>query len=57
MENNEKMGKSEAGEQRKQLIDFKEAACCSSAVIEKAARRKYGLYEGSAWGNWDPREG
>ena len=52
----EKAGNRKAGEQRRQT-DFKEAACSPSAVVQGAARRKNGLYEGSAWGNWDPREG
>ena len=37
-----------AAEKKRQAIDFKEAACCPSAVIEGAARRKNGLCEGSA---------
>ena len=37
--------------------NFKEAACYPSAVVQGAARRKNGLCEGSARGNWDPREG
>ena len=37
--------------------NFKEAVCYPSAVVQGAARRKNGLCEGSAWGNWDPREG
>ena len=55
-EKNEKTGKRKAGVERRQA-DFKEAACYSSAVIQGAARRKNGLCEGSAWGNWNPREG
>ena len=55
-EKNEKTGKRKAGEERKQT-DFEEAACYPSAVVQRAARRKNGLCEGSAWGNWDPREG
>ena len=54
---NEETGKREAGEERKQATDFKEAACCSSAVVQGAARRKNGLCERSARSNWDPREG
>ena len=52
---NEKTGKRKAGEQRRQA-DFKEAACYPFAVVQGAARRKNGLCEGSARGNWDPRE-
>ena len=52
-----KTGKRKAGEGRRQATDFKEAACCLSAVLQGAARRKYGLCEGSARGNWDSREG
>ena len=45
------MGKRKAGEGRRQAIDFKEAACYPSAVVQGAARRKNGLCEGSAQGN------
>ena len=55
-EKNEKTIKRKAGVQRRQA-DFKEAACYPSAVVQEAARRKNGLCEGSARGNWDPREG
>ena len=37
--------------------DFKQAACCPSAVVQGAARRKNGLCGRIARGNWDPREG
>ena len=43
-------GKRQA-EKTKKGTDFKEAACCSSAVDQRAARRKNGLREGSARGN------
>ena len=49
---NEKTGKREAGKERKQATDFKEAACCSSAVVQGEAQQKNGLCEESAWGNW-----
>ena len=52
-----KMGKRKAVEERRQATDFKEAACYPSAVVQRAARRKNGLCEGSALGNFDPREG
>ena len=55
-EKNEKTGKRKAGEERRQA-DFKEAACYPSAIVQGAARLKNGLCEGSARGNWDPREG
>ena len=55
-EKNEKKSKRKAGEERRQATDFKKAACCPSAVIQEAARRKNGLCEGSAQGNWDPWE-
>ena len=55
-EKNEKMGKRKAGEEKKQAIDFKKAASFPSTVVQRAARRKYSLYEGSARSNWDPRE-
>ena len=48
----EKAGKKKAGEERKQ-VDFKETVCYLSAVVQGAP----GLCEGSARGNWDPREG
>ena len=55
-EKSEKTGKRKAGEERRQA-DFKEAACYPSAIVQRAARRKNGLCEGSARGNRDPREG
>ena len=55
-EKNEKTGKKNAGVERRQT-NFKEAACYPSAVVQGAARRKNSLCEGSARGNWDPREG
>ena len=55
-EKNEKTGKRKAGVERRQA-NFKEAACYPSAIVQAAARRKNGLYEGSAWAYWDPREG
>ena len=39
-EKNEKTGKSKAGEERKQSTDFREAACCPYAVLQRAARQK-----------------
>ena len=48
---NEKTGKRKAGEEIRQA-DFKEAACYPSAVVQRAARRKHGLCEESARGNW-----
>ena len=54
-EKNEKTCKRKAGVERRQA-DFTETACYSSAVDQGAARQKNGLCEGSAWGNWDPRE-
>ena len=33
-ENNEKTGKRKAGEERRQETNFKEAACCPSAVVQ-----------------------
>ena len=38
-EKSEKTGKRKAGEERRQA-DFEEAACYSSAVVQRAARRK-----------------
>ena len=55
-EKNEKTVKRKAGVKRSQA-NFKEAACYPSAVVQGAVRRKNGLCEGSAQGNWDPREG
>ena len=54
-EKNEKTGKKKVGEERRHA-DFKEAVCYPSAVVHGAARRKNGLCEGSARGNWDPQE-
>ena len=55
-EKNEKTVKRKAGVKRRQA-NFIEAACYPSAVVQGAARRKNGLCEWSAQGNWDPREG
>ena len=55
-EKNEETGKRNAEVERKQT-NFKEAACYPFAVVQGAARRKNGLCEGSAWGNWDSRKG
>ena len=38
-----KTGKSEAGERRRQATDFREAVCCLSAVVQRAAQRKNDL--------------
>ena len=54
-EKNEKTVKRKARVKRRQA-DFKEATCYPSAVVQGTARRKNGLCEGSARGNWDPRE-
>ena len=51
-----KKSKREAKKERRQATDFKEAACCPSAVVQGAARQKNALCEGSTRGNWDPRE-
>ena len=53
---NKKTGKRKVGEERRQPTDFKEAACCPSAVVKGAARQKNVLFEGSARGNWNSRE-
>ena len=55
-EKNEKRVKRKAGVKRRQA-NFTETACYPTAVVQGAARRKNGLCEGSARGNWDPREG
>ena len=34
------MGKRESGDERKQSNDFKEAACCSSAIVQRTAQQK-----------------
>ena len=52
---NEKTVKRKTGVKRRQA-NFKEAACYPSVVVQGAARRKNGLCERSALGNWDPRE-
>ena len=41
----------EAGEKRKQSTDMRETVGCPSAVVQKAARREKGLYEGNARSN------
>ena len=56
-EKNQKTGKRKAGVERRQAIDFKEAACYSSEVVQGTARQKNGLCEGSARDNWDSWEG
>ena len=47
-EKNEKMktGKRKAGEERRQVIDFKEAACCPSAVVQVAVQQENALCVG-----------
>ena len=54
-EKNKKTGKKKTGVERRQA-NFKKAACCPSAVVQRAAWRKNGLCEGSTRGNWDPRK-
>ena len=49
-------GKREVGKRERKATDFKNAACCLSAVVQGAAMQKNGLCEGSARGSWDPRE-
>ena len=58
-EKNEKTGKGKAGEERRQATDFKEAACCLLLSFRGQHNkwRTNSLCEGSAQGNWDPREG
>ena len=53
-ENNEKTGKRKKGEERR-YADFKEAACYPSGAVQSYTA-KNALCEGSARGNWDPRE-
>ena len=55
-EKNEKTGKKKAGVERRQA-NFREVVCYSPAVVQGAAQQKNGLCEGSARGNWEPREG
>ena len=50
------MGKRKAGEGRRQATGYKEAVCCPSAIVQRAARRKNDLCKGSARGNWDSGE-
>ena len=42
---------------RRRQANFKKAACYPPAVVQGAARQKNALCEGSARGNWIPREG
>ena len=53
-ENEETRTGKRKAEERKQAIDFEEAVCCPSAVVQGAAQRKM---KGSTRGNWDPRKG
>ena len=46
----------EKQEKWKKVDNFKDAACCPSAVVQRAARRKNDVYEGSARDSLDPRE-
>ena len=48
-EKEKKTGKRKAGEERRQTTDFKEVACCPSAVVEGATRQKNSLCEGVLW--------
>ena len=43
-----------ARERQEKTDRFIKAACYPSAVVQGAARRKNGLCEWSARGNWDP---
>ena len=43
-------------QEKRQATNFKGSACCPSAVVQRASRRKNGLCEGSVRGNWDPRK-
>ena len=55
---NKKTGKKKAGEERRQATDFKEAACCPSAVIQGQHDEKMVCVRGvCARCNWDPWEG
>ena len=42
-----KTDKGRAGEGKRQVTNFKEAVCCSSAVVQGAARQKICLWDGS----------
>ena len=53
---NEKTGKKKAEERRRE-IDFKEAACYLSAVVQGQHGEKNNLCGGSPLGNWDSQEG
>ena len=44
-EKNDKIGKRKAGEERIQEIDFKEAACCPSAVVQSSTAKKWFVWE------------
>ena len=50
-EKNEETGKRKAGEEKRQATDFKEAAWCSSAVVQGVAWQKNSLGKRCAWGN------
>ena len=53
---NEQTGKREAGEEKKQLTNFKETICWPSAVGQRAAWQKNGLHK-ELPGDSDPRKG
>ena len=56
-EKNENAGQRETEKEKKQWTYFIYTEYCLSAVVQRATRRKSGLYEESARGNWDPWEG
>ena len=55
-EKNEKTNKRKAGKERRQETESEEAACCPSCDRSEGRKAKNGLCEGSARGNWDPRQ-
>ena len=57
-EKNDKTGKRKEGKDRPILKRLSATLLrLFKGVVQGAARRKNGLCEGSARGNWDPREG
>ena len=58
-EKNEKTGKRKAGEERRQETDFKESACCPSAVVQGPHGKKM-VYVARVWrgicGPWEGQQ-
>ena len=51
------MGKEEARSKKRQVTNFNETECSSSAVVGWAVQQQNDVDEGSIQGNWDSQEG